>query len=316
MKKLCIRSRRARGMFGYSSDYCPPPPIHFPDFRLNFYQNGLRTISIETDVDRSFEDLLHYALNLVKLNQIGEGYFQQITHFCGYENIEDKEPCTKKTLEELKSHGLIDFYNTFDNFISGKLELVAPYEILSNQIYEKWVEIYSKLTIQHNAFLYFSADNSLPIDLRFANIIELCEPIAIFLLEEGYLPNGSKDDTRCLKGCLNLLINNYGYLVFRKEINANLFDENIKYRTSIAQKLVNARVNILHYKLDPKETVGKKAELIIYCNKMHLLYRLTILSILGITVSHKRTESAVQYLENGMLPFDFEACIASYKSPR
>jgi hypothetical protein len=304
---LNVYLHRAYGMWGWKKDYITPPSISIDDVEVTIIQNGIRILNLQTKSDKSYEALLLIALNIIKLFQISEGYFHVID--C-VEYITTGNESTCKDMNELKKDGLIDFYRTHRNFISRKFELLPPSDIITVDNYKNFVELYGNLFVQHNAFLYYCVDNGLSMDLRMANLIELCEPIA------DYDPNYTLPFKYTLKYCIKKLVDNYGQLIFKKEIDANIFDfedENKNGNSSILKKLVNTRVNLLHYKLKPKECFNKGPEMIIYCSKIHLLYRYTMLRLLGIDVCVTNVAVATEYIETGWIrDFNFNAFVANY----
>ena len=304
--KLDIYLHKSNGVWGWREDYISPPSVRINNVDVTLIQNGFRILSLQT-TKMKYKALFSFALDIIKLVQIGEGFFHNIDSIKYIESNENEPICKKK--DDLKKEDFIDFYNTYCNFVADKLELVTPAVIVTQQNYLKWKDLYLKLTIQHNAFLYYSTDNGLPINLRMANLIELCEPLAEFTCSDEV----NKDCN--LKNCIRQLVIKYGQDIFKKEIEAGCFDFKEKTEngnSSILQKLVNTRVNILHYKLEPKECFSNELERVIYCNKMHLLYRAIILKYLEIPVCSEKLRTATNYVESRLAGFDFDNYISNY----
>jgi hypothetical protein len=298
---------RANGWWGWKKDYTAPSPTSIDDVDVTLIQNGIRILNLQTDSDEPFKEVSSIALNIINLIQLCEGYFHCID---SVEYIASDGQIEHKSIDELKKEGLIDFYKTHRNFIRGKFELVPPSEVITANNYKSWMDLYKKLLGQYRAFLYYCIDNEFPIDLRMANFIQLCEPIAEY-------------DTSCvlsgdctLKNCLRQLVINYGQLVFKREFDAGIFDFDNKTHngnSSILQKLVNTRVNLLHYKLKPKECFNSGAEMAIYCDKIYLLYRIAFLNLIGIDICDNKIKTATEYIETGMvIDYDFSTFISSY----
>ena len=77
-----------------------------------------------------------------------------------------------------------------------------------------------------------------------------------------------------LKPCLRTIINYYGKILFRNEIEFDL--------EKILSCLVNTRVNIMHIKINQRKPTLDGRESVLYAIKMSYLYRLVILEKLEI----------------------------------
>jgi len=309
---------QANGTWEWKKDYTAPSPTSINDVDVTLIQNGTRILNLQSDSDKPFKEVLSIALNIINLIQLCEGYFHCID---SVEYIASDGQIEHKSIDELKKDSLIDFYRIHCNFIRGKFELVPLSEVITANSYKSWMDLYKKLTGQYRAFLYYCIDNEFPIDLRMANFIQLCEPIAKYAIS-------SVRSNDCLQNCIRQLVNNYGQLVFKKEFEAGIFDSEQKESSkeifdpdnktkngnkSILQKLVNTRVNVLHYKIKPKECFNSGAEMVIYCDKIYLLYRIAFLNLIGIDICDNKIKTATEYIETGMIAnYDFSTFISNY----
>ena len=335
--QLDVYFRRANGLWAWRGDYTAPAPLSVDNVNVTLWQNGLRVLSLQTCESLNFDTLLDTALDITKLIQLGEGY-GHIIDGVGWSASKDTEPI-RTSFENLKKEKrVIDFYTTHKNFIRKEFELVSAQNIISQANYSNWKSLYEKLTLQHHAFLYFTTDNGLPISLRMANLIELCEPLALYCSVEIRKDGVLKEQTSSQKGsslkkCIKYLIDKYGQVIFEQETNHNILGctcqnckicQNRNGDKSILQRLVNTRVNTMHYKRNPEDSFidwaekGKTSEqcggeMVIYCAKIHLLYRVTMLELSKIPVCPHKIKAVTNYIETAMLPhFDFADYISKY----
>ena len=107
--------------------------------------------------------------------------------------------------------------------------------------------------------------------------------VEIIELYEKFFPSlepGEKTTT--LKMCIDAVISKYGQDIFAEEYNAN--------KGKFLQTLINTRNRIMHIKRNqPTDKYLSGAESILYLVKLCHLYRVVILSLLGIDYSRYQT---------------------------
>lgn len=166
--------------------------------------------------------------------------------------------------------------------------------VLTDTIFDNWVKLLCELDIVNQVYLYTISKNLMPVDMRLSSITELAEPLVELInAEKNYFPflkPGSRGTS--LKQCLNVLLNQYGRIIFQKEINSD-YDY-------LLSTLVSSRVRIMHIKRDqPKERYFDGIESIRYMKKLSLLYRLVLFELLGIDedIYRGRLENATKFID-------------------
>lgn len=156
--------------------------------------------------------------------------------------------------------------------------------VISPELLSKWIHLQDELDIVHQVALYNIADTGVTHDVKCANLIECLEPMAeIIGLYDSFFPSlkpGEKTTT--LKMCIDAVISKYGQDIFAEEYNAS--------KGKFLQTFVNTRNRIMHIKRNqPTEKYLSGAESILYLVKLCHLYRVVILSLLGIDYARYQT---------------------------
>lgn len=149
--------------------------------------------------------------------------------------------------------------------------------VLSSTIISKWVQLQDELDIVHQVALYNVADTGITHDVKCANFIECLEPmVEIIGLYDCFFPCLKPGDrTTTLKMCIDAVISKYGKDIFAEEYSAN--------KEKFLQILVNTRNRVMHIKRNqPTEKYLSGEESVLYLVKLSHLYRVVILSLLGI----------------------------------
>lgn len=156
--------------------------------------------------------------------------------------------------------------------------------VISPELLSKWIHLQDELDIVHQVALYNIADTGVTHDVKCANLIECLEPMAeIIGLYDSFFPSlkpGEKTTT--LKMCIDAVISKYGQDIFAEEYKAS--------KGKFLQTFVNTRNRIIHIKRNqPTEKYLSGAESILYLVKFCHLYRVVILSLLGIDYARYQT---------------------------
>ena len=225
---------------------------------------------------------------------IDEGYADDLKEVISNAHINDKD-CAAAKGQML--HQRLKYYTTDDIFTSGD-RLIGFDKVLTDAIFDNWVKLLYELDIVNQVYLYTISKNFMPVDMRLSFMTELAEPLVeIVNAEKNYFPSlkpGSRGTT--LKQCLNVLINQYGRVIFQREMNSN-YD-------FLLSTLVSSRVRVMHIKRDqPKEKYYDGIESIRYMKKLSLLYRVVLFDLLCIDeVSYKaRLENATRLIDSWMV---------------
>ncbi len=122
-------------------------------------------------------------------------------------------------------------------------------------------------------YLYATSDCGFTNDVKCAFLVELAESLIEIIGKENIkLQKLPGEGT--LKPCLRAIINNYGQILFEKEMKFDI--------EKILTCLVNTRVNIMHIKINQRTPKFDGKEAALYAMKMSYLYRIVVLSRLGI----------------------------------
>ena len=276
-RQLIVTQKKSKGILGgphtVSFQIESAIPAH-----INIVQGGIRTTSIVSDSEVPIHELNSIFTIIERLLMLFDGQFIPIQTFRFMDSTTSSE-------EQLISRGKnylnnrLPYYNSLDICQMSINKLFNFDSVLTQQLYEKWVEILDELDIVHQMYLYSLCDNKLPIDVKCAFLIELAEPLVEIVKSRKHyfssLTPGERNTT--LKNCLDALITKYGESIFQREMENDY--------GNFLQAMVNSRVRIMHIKRNQKGIYfdGKESELFIA--KMSLLYRVIIFELLGIDQS-------------------------------
>lgn len=125
--------------------------------------------------------------------------------------------------------------------------------------------------------MYNIADTGVTHDVKCANFIESLEPIAeIIGMYDAFFPSlNSQDRNVTLKMCIDAVISKFGKDIFHREYQQN--------KEKFLQTLVNTRNRMMHIKRNlPANKYFSGEESILYLVKLCHLYRVVLLSLLGV----------------------------------
>lgn len=173
----------------------------------------------------------------------------------------------------------LPYFKSVDVCLLSINRFLSFQNILSAAVIERWFLIQDELEIVNQVILYNLADTGITKDLKCAYLIESCESLAeivsryevffISLFESGRRP--------ILKSCIDAVISMFGYDVFLEEYRAN--------KERFLSCLVNSRVRIMHIKPHQNNLFLDGPQSTIYLIKFSYLYRIVLLSLIGIDYS-------------------------------
>ena len=229
-----------------------------------------REIELTSNVPMTAEELIFIFQDIEKLLMLFDGRFYAIEKMTfTNENAESVD-----ILDEYKEIRL-NCFSSKDFCQYSWLKLISFQDVLTSDIYKKWLSLIDDLEIVYQVFLYALSDNKMPVDLNFAFLAELAEPFTELVKERTYycqtLNPGERGTT--LKICVDNLIVLYGTDIFAKELEDNY--------TLFLDRVVKSRVKIMHIKKQQKDFFDGE-ECLKYSLKFSLLYRTILLSLLGV----------------------------------
>ena len=261
-------------------------------------QSFARTICISANSPVTMEQLWEAFTLIERLLMVFDGRFYIIDSvlFSG-EVSNDADYCSyaKECISRRLSFNRTDSAYCYSDHAFLKYD-----SVLSPTIISKWVQLQDELDIVHQVALYNIADTGVTHDVKCANFIECLEPmVEIIGLYDCFFPCLKPGDrTTTLKMCIDAVISKYGKDIFAEEYNTN--------KEKFLQTLVNTRNRIMHIKRNqPVDKYLSGEESILYLVKLCHLYRVVILSLLGIDYAQYQSvviKSVQQWNEwNGVL---------------
>ena len=249
---------------------------------IRIEQCVVRTINVSVDSPMSMSNLWGFYTVIERLLMLLDGRFYIIESatFTG-------DACSEKDYSSYAHECLsrrLSYCKTDPAYCYSDHVFLMYDAVLSPELLSKWMQLQDELDIVHQVALYNIADTGITHDVQCANFIECLEPMAeIIGLYDNFFPNlkpGEKTTT--LKMCIDAVISKYGKDIFAKEYSAN--------KGKFLQALVNTRNRIMHIKRNqPTEKYLSGAESILYLVKLCHLYRVVILSLLGIDYAEYQT---------------------------
>ena len=150
-------------------------------------------------------------------------------------------------------------------------------EVLSPDVLIEWEKLQDEIDMVHQVFLYNMASTGITHEIKCAGLIEGFESLTeIIGAYDKFFPSlklGEQKTT--LKMCIDSVISKYGRDVFSEEFSKN--------KDRFLQILVNTRNRIMHIKRNQlQDNYLSGAEAVLYSVKIIHLYRVVILTLLGI----------------------------------
>ena len=146
-----------------------------------------------------------------------------------------------------------------------------------SELFDKWRILLDELGVVNQMYLYATSSAGFTNDVKCAFLVELSESLMEIIQSEDIKLQRKSNREGKLKSCLRTIINYYGKILFRNEIEFDL--------GKILSCLVNTRVNIMHIKINQRKPALDGRESVLYAIKMSYLYRLVILEKLKINAA-------------------------------
>lgn len=262
-------------------------------FTATISQMGCREIFIVSKHDADADQFHSYFRTLDKLLMLCDGSFipiKQISFFDKDENI-----CHgSDEMEDFWKANALSYYTSRDIFLSSANKLCEFDDVVNNRTFVKWKRLLARLEIVHQIVLYSIGDTGLPAEIALAFIIQAFEPLYEYLASINPIKK-SKVDKKPLQYKLEQIIIDYGMDIFGEEFAQG--------KSFFLKRLTNSRVRIMHIKRKYKEPFFEGSEALAYMGKMSLLYRHTLLQVIGIDYANYKQNliSCVMYY-NQFLP--------------
>lgn len=242
------------------------------------HQCVLRTITITCDSPLDWNSLLVPLSQVERLLMIFDGYFVPISDM-RFSYTAGGPASTDADCATVRTHAMnqrASYYRSAD-FMLIPSKLVKFKDVLSAELFAKWQEILDDLDIVNQVYLYAVSDNGMPRDVTLAFLAEMSESMVELLKAKRDLFPSLTPGARgtALKDCLRSLIEQYGDVIFEKEMSGDFGD--------CLDRLRGTRVQIMHIKRNWAE--GKRFDgkhCVLYILKLSLLYRAILLDLLDI----------------------------------
>lgn len=243
--------------------------------KITIEQNGIRIITLITNRPIKMKILWNFYCQLEKFFVLLDGQFYLIKNMTFSGN-----DCTKSEYDTYASvylAGRPDYCKTDSLYCHAQHSFLKFDAILSPDLLAKWFSMQEELDIVNQILLYNISNIGITHDVKCAYFIECLEPLSeVISIYDNFFPSlkpGEKATT--LKMCMDAVISKYGVDIFSKEYASN--------KDKFLQILVNTRNRIMHIKRkQPKDKYLSGPESVLYLVKLCHLYRVVILSLLGI----------------------------------
>ena len=245
-------------------------------------QNVTRKIVIVSQKSVAICELLHLFTSLEHLLMLFDGMFYSIEKM----SITGDDTAQKEyeLCSDIFRQNRPSYFRTETAYRYKKHLFIQFDKVLSSVVFCKWIALEKELDIVHQMVLYNIADTGVTHDIKCAYLIESFESIAELVgLYEPFFPTLKQEDRKTtLRMCVDSVISLYGRDVFKREYETNK-DEFLK-------TVVNSRHRIMHIKRNqlPEKYLSGKASLLYLIKFLHL-YRIVLISMLGIDYGEYRT---------------------------
>ena len=271
-----IFCKRLRAVYSENKGMLSGPKVSDIELKEGYHvkieQGGTRTITISNIEEVNARKLYAILTHIERLLMLFDGKFYNLQEMKLSESQNDAHRLDGYAYNIKRSR--LSYFESDDYCSVGKI--CSFNDVLTPDLYEKWVRLVEDLDISHQVYLYSMSANKMPVDLRTAFLVELAEPLVELIKNRtGLFQSLSPGNWgTSLKMCLEELIKKYGMEIFQKEMNTN--------SDKFLQFLVNSRVRIMHIKKNQKGIYMNGDESVLYIMKISLLYRHILLSLLGI----------------------------------
>lgn len=270
--KIEGKYKPSKGMLRCVEEFAFYIPYDTEDILIAICEMGDRTITISCKNEVEVTRLYSILLNVERLLQIFDGTFVPLEKISIFGN--DSENYYKS----FETHLIAQRLRYFDpaDLLSVQSDRLLDYEsVLSAKLYDRWCTLLDELGVVNQMYLYATSNSGFTNDVKCSFLIELAESLIEVIGKESIviqsMPNERGNE---LKVYLRTLIKIYGKILFESEIQYDF--------EKILECLVNTRVNIMHIKLHQRKPAFDGKESSLYMIKMSYLYRIVVLSKLGI----------------------------------
>lgn len=249
-----------------------------------------RHIEITVTPPRPCFEVFNSFQDLETLLMLFDGMFYPIEKIVFEDGRNENTAKFSGIVEELLAKRL-NFFESRDFCMNGFLSLLQFQDVLTEERFNKWINLRKQLDIAYSVFMYSLSDSKMPVDTNFAFFVELAEPFVELLKENrGLYQELSPGHGTTLKKCVSSIIDDFGKDIFSKEMNGD-------YK-SFLRTTVDSRVRIMHIKKNqPRHFSGK--DCVRYSMKFSLLYRRILLDLLDVPYESyiARIRHAVQVID-------------------
>lgn len=233
-----------------------------------------RSITVHSNEPISIEQIWDFYIKIEKLLMLFDGRFLEIEDVkigCSDLNEYDYKEFDKKYLSNRLS-----YYETDQLFKCSINKLIEYDEVLTSDLIGEWIKILDELDIVHQVVLYSTALTGITVDIKCAYLIQSMEPLTEIIKKynTSFEVAGYKNKRPTLKNCIAAVVSKYGNDIFEEEYNIS--------KDNFLTVLVNTRVRIMHIKQKQGKIYLTGEECNLYLVKLFYLYRIAILSIIGI----------------------------------
>lgn len=253
-------------------------------------QSVKKKIKLKSEVPMTSKELICVFQDVEKLLMLFDGRFYTIEKL----TVSNDDAESVEILDEYNKSRL-NYFDSNSLYWNSDLKLISFQDVLTSDLYNKWLSLIGDLDIVYQVFLYVLSDNKMTSDLNFSFLAEIAEPLVELLKERTYycqsLSPGERGTT--LRMCIDNLIIIYGTDIFAKELEDNY--------SAFLDRVVKSRVRIMHIKKNQKNYFDG-GECLKYSLKFSLLYRTILLSLLGIP--YQRYKKRIQIVTKSIDEWD------------
>lgn len=261
----------------------------------------VRTTTIKSDNPMRAMHLWGVFLYFDLFFMLCEGQFIEINEVSFISGEEATEPL--KRFSEICVDERPNFYHSADFCKCPTNCWLNPISLLSQELFDNWIDLLDKLDIIHKVVLYNVSDVGITVDIKAMFLIESFEGLADLLKDEITFRKANRNESQ-LKIYLIAIINEHGKVIFQKEIAYDI--------EKITQVFVDSRNRIAHVHTKPDRKFFNGDESLVYTVKLFYLYRVVLFHLLSIDTSmfEQEIKEAVETWDNHLGIIDrFLDCI-------
>lgn len=249
----------------------------------------VRTTTIKSDNPMRAMHLWGVFLYFDLFFMLCEGQFIEINEVSFISGEEATEPL--KRFSEICVDKRPNFYHSAD-FCKCPINCwINPISLLSQELFDNWIDLLDKLDIIHKVVLYNVSDVGITVDIKAMFLIESFEGLADLLKDEITFRKAKKGESQ-LKINLIAIINEHGKVIFKKEIAYGI--------EKVTKVFVDSRNRIAHVHTKPDRKFFNGDESLVYTVKLFYLYRVVLFHLLSIDTSmfEQEIKEAVETWDN------------------